>query len=200
VQDKATTSYSVPGAQTAGTYFLRIAVGSGAQSSSLYTLRVDVAVGTWKPQGDVCGVNGCGRPASAGENLNVTWTGMSGITSLKLKITTVQAGGCPAGSASSLSPGGYANSFGSLPTTASGNAIFSNAPRGWYIFEFEAIAPGRPIYQDQRGVKVDCEILFAGQNGPEFSFTDGVKQTQSLMITLIPEPTIIPEPEVTPIP
>ena len=150
-QDKATTSIDL-GTQTAGKYFLRVAVGSGANSASLYSLRVVIgtATGVWKPQGEVCGVNGCSRPSSAGENVKASWTGMPGLTSLKLKITTKAVGNCPAGKVSSITPSGYGDTFGNLTLSENGSLVFSNVPKGWYIFTFEGVAPGRTTYLDDR--------------------------------------------------
>ncbi len=181
VQDKGVTVKDVL-VQSAGTYFLRVAVGSGTQSSSLYSLRVNVGGSStgWNPKGDICSaLTNCDANRGSGK-FTVYWSGIPGMTEFKIAFNGKGAGGtCPAttgGRTVNVPP----SSFG-----ASGSYEITDTPKGYWGVQLSAKGSGGIWSRNgDLPLKMDCDFLSANQ--PEFLPE--------------PEPTVIPEVEITPVP
>jgi hypothetical protein len=181
VQDKSVIAKDV-GVQSAGTYFLRVAVGSGTQSSSLYSLRVNVGGGNvgWSPKADICSaIANCNANRSGGK-FTVYWAGIPGMTEFKISFNGKGAGGtCPTttgGRTVNVPP----SSFGT-----SGSYEITDTPKGYWGVQLSAKGSGGSWSRNgDLPLKMDCDFLSA--NAPEFLPE--------------PEPTVIPEVEITPVP
>jgi hypothetical protein len=183
VQDKSVTSKDV-GVQPAGTYYLRIAVASGAQSSSLYSLRVDFNSNVgWNPRADICsGLTNCNANRSGGK-FTVYWAGIPGMTEFKIVFNGKSAQGTCAATTGGRTVNVPASAFGT-----SGSYEVTNTPSGYWGVQLSAKGSGGSWSRTgDLPLKMDCDFLSANQAEllPE------------------PEPTLIPEEptlEITPIP
>ena len=179
VQDKATTSFSV-GTQSAGTYYLRIAVGSGANASAVYSLRVDAGTssGTWNPTADICSqLTNCSPNASGGK-FTVYWSGNPGMTELRIEfIGKGKTGGC------AQTTGGRVVFVPADKFATSGSYEVTGTPGGYWGIQLSAKGSGGTWTRNgDLPLKMDCDFQLANQ--------------AELLPT--PEPTVIPE--VTPVP
>jgi hypothetical protein len=182
-QDKATPTKDV-GTQTAGKYFLRVAVGSGAQSTSLYSFRVSTGgVGTWNPRADICpALSNCSANRSGGK-FTAYWDGMPGMTEFRIEfVGKLKTGNCPA------SVGGRVVLVPAANFGTSGSYEVANIGQGYWGIQLSARGSGGSWSRTgDLPLKMDCDFLSANQS-------DSLAE---------PEPTAIPEgPEVeaTPIP
>ena len=181
VQDKAVTAKDV-GTQSAGTYFLRVAVGSGTQSNSLYSLRVAVggsSVG-WNPNADICAALTNCNPNRSGGKFTVYWSGIPGMTELKIVFNgKSKTGNCDGTS------GGRVVTVPSSRFGASGSYEVTDTVKGYWGIQLSAKGSGGSWTRSgDLPLKMDCDFLLA--NDAE----------------LLPEPEItpIPEVEITPVP
>ena len=98
VQDKASPSYG-PVSVGAGKYFMRVAVGSGFQSTQLYTFRVNTSAATtgWNPKFELCAqLTGCGKDF-ANSKFTVYWNNAPNMNLMRMQLGGRAASGtCPA--------------------------------------------------------------------------------------------------------
>ena len=177
-QDKDKASIDL-GTQAAGRYFLRVAVGSGANSTSLYSLRVVVGgTESWNPNADICpALTNCSPNRSDGK-FTVYWTGNPGMTELKISFNgQSKNGGCPA------TTGGRVVFVPASKFGTTGSYEVTDTPTGYWGVQLSAKGSGGSWSRNgDLPLKMNCDFLAANQ------------------ADLSPEPTVIPEIDVTPIP
>ena len=141
----------------AGTYWVRFITLNGTQSRTLYTLRVSTS--SYSPRIDTC--NPSGQPAcerQTGGRATIYWWGMTGGTSLVLRLNGQSISG---GTCGSQAQGRVYGPVTINNPPAAGSYTFNNVPPGYYAAsaQWSPPRPGDGSTGDSKPLKMDCTLL-----------------------------------------